>query len=58
MQMPTVPHLVKVGKRNITITIWAYRKLDENEVARYSAAFAQGHRLKRGCKYDAFTTVE
>ena len=58
MQMPNIPHRVDDPKRRITLTIWAYRKLDREEVAKYATAFARMHKLKRGCRYDVMTTVE
>lgn len=58
MQMPNVPHGVQDSKRKITLTLWAYRKLDENEVAMYAATYVRMHNLKRGKRYDVYLTVE
>ena len=57
MQGPDVPHRVVYPKRNITITVWAYRKLSDEETALYARQFALMNKLKRNTKYDVITVV-
>ena len=57
MQLPDIPHRVTDPKWKISITIWAYRKLRNEETAMYVRAFSRTHKLKKNSRYDVYTSV-
>ena len=56
--MPNIAHKVYDPKRKTTITIWAYRKLDNTEIQQHALFFARNHKLNRGYRYDVMTSIQ
>ncbi len=57
MEIPKVPNPVVYKKSNITVILWASRKLSDPEKAIYARNFAQTKKLKRNSKHDVYLTV-
>jgi hypothetical protein len=51
VELPQIPHLATDPKRNIRVTLMAYRQLSEDEVRRLVRYLTRFHRLKRNRSY-------
>jgi hypothetical protein len=57
MRMPTVPHTFRAPKRNITLTLLAYRQLSDQEARQAAAFFFSHHRTRRNSHYTVITLI-
>lgn len=58
MKLADVPHMIRDTSRHNTYVIYAYRKLDRDELQRLLGAFVSGKkRLGKNRRYEIFTNV-
>jgi hypothetical protein len=58
MEIPNVPNVINDPKRKIKITIWAYRKLSDDETRLHALIFTRQNKVKPGYKYDVLTSIQ
>jgi len=57
MQMPDVPNVAVDSNGKVKVTVWAYRKLTEDELRLQVITFLRQKKIKAGYEYDVWTTI-
>ena len=52
MQMPDVPNIAVDSNGKVKVTVWAYRKLTEDELRLQVITFLRQKKIKAGFEYD------
>ena len=56
--MPNVPNVISDSKGRVKVTIWAYRKLADDELRLQARIFLRQNKIKPGHMYDVITTIQ